>query len=73
MSSHKGDRPEGTSDSIITDGRQATLCHEDAVASIPYDEAVMGEEDAGGGIEFLIRESEEREAILKKEEGKKAH
>ncbi len=60
----RGSHPGG---SIITDKRSATLCHEDALAGSP-DEAIMGEEDAGVGIEFLIRESEER-WILEKRRG----
>lgn len=52
----KTDSPE----SIINNKRGSTLCHDDAVASSPDDLAVMGEEDAGVGIEFLIRECEER-------------
>ena len=62
----------GPTESIITDKRRATLCHEDAVASSPDDLAVMGEEDAGCGIEFLIRECEER-ARLEQERNTKEH
>ncbi len=36
------------------------LSHADAVAASPEDLAVAGEEDAGIGAEFLVRESEER-------------
>ena len=35
------------------------LSHADAVAASPEDIAVAGEEDAGIGAEFLVRESEE--------------
>lgn len=40
--------------------RGASLSHEDAVAGCPDDVAVVGEEDAGIGVEYLVRESEDK-------------
>lgn len=48
-------------DQAATDVRcSRPLSHADAVAASPEDIAVAGEEDAGIGAEFLVRESQER-------------
>lgn len=51
---------------VEDDNRDRKLSHEDAVAGCPSDSAVTGEEDAGIGVEFLVRESEDKEKAGKK-------
>lgn len=52
---------------VEEDNRDSSLSHEDAVAGCPSDAAVAGEEDAGIGVEFLVRESEDKAKARKRD------
>lgn len=51
-------RTPGGATIVTEDKRDTTLSHEDAIAGCPEDFTVVGEEDAGIGIEFLVWEAE---------------